>query len=174
MGSRFMVPQEVEILNIYGLILMKDGMVGLHPSNFARFIKGYTRCEDIFKGKHQLKFNKSANREVIYGNFFLGYIFPLVSVSDTSYKLHIHAMNEKEAKKKARIWVMTENSYYFNRSPFEMCMLGEGGRVLSSLSEQLASIEKTPVSVTDRAKRDTVLALLDRDAKTGKIGKKNS
>ena len=37
---------------------------------------------------------------------------------------------------KGRLWVLTPNSYFFGKSPFEVCLLGDGRAVLELLNSR--------------------------------------
>jgi len=68
-------------------------------------------------------------------DFVEKYLIPLVTAVDLAVEL-------SGGKEKGWQWMSTPNSYYFGRSPFRMCFLGEGERVISGLLERLD--RKTP------------------------------
>lgn len=41
---------------------------------------------------------------------------------------------------KGRLWVLTPNSYFFGKSPFEVCLLGDGRAVLELLQSRLGEL----------------------------------
>lgn len=45
-----------------------------------------------------------------------------------------------EDMEKGRLWVLTPNSYFFGKSPFEMCLLGDGKAVLELLQARLGEL----------------------------------
>lgn len=58
-------------------------------------------------------------------------LIPVVVASDLACELFEN--NQEEA----RIWMLTPNSYFFGKSPFNKCLLGEGEAVIEFLAERL-------------------------------------
>jgi hypothetical protein len=64
-------------------------------------------------------------------------IIPLVLSADIAFELF-------KDREKARLWMITENAYFFGQSPFDLCLKGEGEKVIKFLMQRAGKISGQP------------------------------
>ena len=64
-------------------------------------------------------------------DFIEQFLVPIVISSDHAVELFNGDLEE------ARRWVLTPNSYFFGKSPFNACLLGDGKHIIDFLVERL-------------------------------------
>lgn len=102
----------------------------LKPKRLIEFVgKTYT-VEELGKKINKSRISMYQPEVRLDQDFVENYLFPLVIATDLAVEL----IGDKEEGRK---WMMAPNSYYFGRSPFSMCFLGDGKRVIDGLLEKL-------------------------------------
>ncbi len=117
-----------EITNQFGIMDMKTHT--LRPLKLRDFVGG-THGVDELAGMFQ-KSRASMYRESVKldRKFIEDYLVPIVWAADRAYELF-----DKD-KERARAWMLEPNSYFFGKSPFNMCLLGKGEAVREFLNER--------------------------------------
>ncbi|MBP9709222.1 MAG: hypothetical protein KBD78_16425 [Oligoflexales bacterium] len=118
-----------DIQNKFGLL--NDRLNRVRPPKLREFLGDEYTAEEVAKkiGKSRPSMYKPEIQ--LSKDFIEKYLIPVVISSDLAIKL----FNNK--KEDARLWMLTPNSFFFGKSPFNLCLLGDGKEVISFLRERL-------------------------------------
>ena len=123
-----------EIKNYFGL-LTKD-FQKVDGVNYRKFLNGHFTSEEAAK-----KINKKSRASIYHEeisipkDFIEKYLVPIVIAADYAYLLF-----DKDAER-AKNWILLPNSYFFGRSPFNICIEGNGQEVILFLKDRLGESE---------------------------------
>lgn len=116
-----------QMKNIFDILDHKQNKI--RPQKLRDFLSGAVDVDELVLtlGKSRA----SPNRECIKlsKDFIEKYIIPIILATDIAYELF------EGDKEKARSWMLTPNSYFFGKSPLNICLVGEGKAVVEVLLE---------------------------------------
>ena len=123
----------------YAFALIKDGKVILNVVSGVKAISKTDKIDEntmfqsgsIAKAFTALTAVKMVqNGKFKLDDFIEKHLIPIVWAADIAYELF------EGDKEKARTWMLTPNSYFFGKSPFNVCLVGEGKAVIELLLER--------------------------------------
>jgi len=113
--------------NLFGL-MTEDNRV--RPDMFIEFLGSSVKKADVARILNIPRpsvYKEAINLPEV---FIKEKLIPIVIAADLAVEL----FSDRE---KARRWMLTPNSYFFGRAPFDMCIIGEGRPVISFLANHL-------------------------------------
>ena len=122
--------------NYFGLVSDEGDLV---TARIIALADGYYSPEEIADKLGRMKTSMLLQTLHITDEYLRDYISPLVRVTDLAYQ----TCGEMEQTRK---WVMTPNPIFMGRSPFSMCLMGEGSNVINHLmgEEYIEAARRTP------------------------------
>jgi hypothetical protein len=123
------LPDSGAFRNLFGL--MSKDHKKLRTDEFRRFLGG----EDVSRSEvaQLLKIPRTTAYETelrLPRDFVMAKLLPFAMASDLAFDLF-------RDKERARMWMITPNSFFFAKSPLDVCLVGDGQAVLEFLHERL-------------------------------------
>jgi hypothetical protein len=117
-----------QIKNRFGILDAKQNMV--RPQKLREFIGGAMGVDELAHSLGKSRASMYRNSIKLNRDFIEKYLIPIVWASDIAYELF------DGDKEKARTWMLTPNSFFFGKSPFNVCLVGDGKAVIDLLLER--------------------------------------
>lgn len=117
------------IKNHFGLLT--NDLSKVNGSNYRNFLGNSYSSEEAAKKLNKSRASVYKDEIKVPKDFIESFLVPLVIASDYAYILF------DENDEKAKNWMLAPNTYFFGKSPFNLCLAGEGREVISFLKERL-------------------------------------
>lgn len=118
-----------EIKNTFNIL--NGSMDKLRPPKLKEFVGDSFTTAELAKKVRRTRAAMYKEETHLPKDFIEQYLVPIVIASDLAVDLFQGDLEE------ARRWVLTPNSYFFGKSPFNVCLLGDGKFIIDFLVERL-------------------------------------
>jgi hypothetical protein len=117
-----------QMKNRFDILDAKQNMI--RPKKLRDFLGGTVGVDELALtlGKSRAALYRESIK--LSKDFIEKHLIPIVWAADIAYELF------EGDKEKARSWMLTPNSYFFGKSPFNVCLVGEGKAVIELLLER--------------------------------------
>jgi uncharacterized protein (DUF2384 family) len=102
----------------------------IRPHKLREFIGGSIGVDELAQSLGKSRASMYRDSIKLNKEFIETYLIPIVWAADIAYELF------NGDKEKARNWMLTPNSYFFGKSPFNICLVGDGKAVIDLLLER--------------------------------------
>lgn len=118
-----------EIKNTFEIL--NSSLDKLRPPKLKDFVGDSFTTAELAKKVKRTRAAMYKEETHLSKDFIEQFLVPIVISSDLAVELFHGDLEE------ARRWVLTPNSYFFGKSPFNVCLLGDGKHIIDFLVERL-------------------------------------